>query len=211
MVDEGIKYDYSKKGKLKKESFLRNGLVDDYLSKKTNKQFYNNNISNSFDEVEISFSKEENQVYQIDEIPADDFIDICIRETELSKLLGHKGEDEIKFAIECKRINKSSDYNEYIKDIEKFAQRPFNNFRLPIEGQIAFVENKDLKHSKIKLEINQRLNKHNSIITTQPLSFKNLIKTFEASYISKHLRNHGNKNSFLVYHLLFDYSNIIKP
>src|ERR1017187_2961189 len=86
MAKDGRIYDYSKKGTVQKEDFLRNGLVDDYLSKKQYKDYYKKNISDN-PLVEIYFQKEENQVYSLFDKPADDYIDISIKETKLSEIL----------------------------------------------------------------------------------------------------------------------------
>ncbi len=209
MISDNKIYDFSKKGKLQKEDFLRNGLVDDYLSKKLNREYYKNYISDNTN-AEISFAKEENQVYEIDNELADDYIDISVKENKLSALMSNKTEDEIKIAIECKRINVNNDFNEYVKDIEKFTNRPFRTFRLHFEGQIAFVENPDFTHISTEGFINDILKTHPTIYTTQFLKQKPLSKTFEETYTSKHKRNYSNKNDFMIYHLLFNYSNIVK-
>src|ERR1035437_4716162 len=157
MIEEGKKYDFSKRGKLQQEDFLRNGLVDDYLSKKRNKDFYKQQISDN-PNVEIYFNKEENQIYAINGVSADDYIDISVKETKLSEVLSGTTEDEIKLAFECKRIKVQQDHKEYIKDIHKFANRPFTTYRLPFEGQIAFIENPLYTHQTVSIEINKLLN-----------------------------------------------------
>ncbi len=202
------KYDFSEKGKLQKEDFLRNGLVDDYLSQKKYKDYYKNNISDN-PTVEIFFQKEENQTYKLAGTLADDFIDISIKETKLSEVLSGKTGDEIKFAVECKRIKSSSDYDEYIKDIEKFSNRPFTTYRLSWEGQIGFIENNALTHKMVSDAINKKLTAHSTIKTSVQLTSTVFNKHFDGAYASKHNRNHGKKEPFSVFHLMFDYSSIV--
>lgn len=209
MCNENKTYSYSKKGKLKKESFLRNGLVDDYLSK-TQYKIYYNNLDFSTKTIEISFAKEENQTYTIDNIPADDFIDISVKTRSLSKFLTNTTNDEIRLAIECKRISTTKDYNEYVKDIIKFATRPFNTYRLFAEGQIAFIENRTFTHTSVSEGIKNALESQDGAITTvSTLSPHTIHPDFEASYLSKHKRNYGTNDEFSIYHLLFDYNKIV--
>jgi hypothetical protein len=208
MVRDKKTYDYSKKGKLKQEDFLRNGLVDDYLSKKEYKDYYKNIISDN-PNVEIYFQKEENQVYEADGKLADDYIDISVKETKLSELLSSKTSEEIKFAVECKRINTKSDCEEYVGDIQKFADRDYTTFRLPFEGQIGFIENKKLTHSIVAEELNSHIKKRTTITTFKYLNALNLYSGIESSYSSSHQRNHVTKTSFSIFHLLLDYSDIV--
>jgi len=208
MIEEGKKYDFSKRGKLQQEDFLRNGLIDDYLSKKRCKDFYKQQISDN-PNVEIYFNKEENQIYTINDVSADDYIDISVKETKLSEILSETSEDEIKLAFECKRIKVSQDYKEYVKDIHKFANRPFTTYRLPFEGQIAFIENPLFTHQTVYIEINKLLNVDTKIITVKLLENKTIHSNFDGCYHSIHKRNHNDKANFSIYHLMFDYSKII--
>jgi hypothetical protein len=201
-------YDFSKKGKLQKEDFLRNGLVDDYLTKSKNKEYYKNNISDN-PNVEIYFQKEENQPYSIDNVLADDYIDISIKENRLSDILSGETGDEIKFAVECKRINTANDYAEYVKDIQKFSDRPFTTYRLPFEGQIGFIEEKGLGHKIVSEGINKKLEANTCIITTDYLFNTGIHEQIDCGYLSKHKRNYAPKKAFIIYHFLLDYSSIV--
>lgn len=208
MMTDKKKYNYSNRGKLKQEDFLRNGLVDDYLSKREYKDYYKNSISDN-PNVEIFFQKEENQVYVASVGLADDYIDISVKETKLSEILSSKTSDEIKFAVECKRIKIKSDCEEYTSDIQKFADRHYTTFRLPFEGQIAFIENDELYHTVVSEEVNTRLKKRKTVTTTKYLNPLIIHPDFDCSYSSAHNRNHGKKHSFSVFHLLLDYSKIV--
>lgn len=208
MIADGRKYDLSKRGRLQKEDYLRNGLVDDYLSKKQYKDYYKDFISDN-PNVEIYFQKEENQVYQIGESLSDDYIDISVKETKLSDILSGETGDEIKFAIECKRIKAPNDYNEYIKDIQKFVDRPFTSYRLPFEGQIAFIENDKLPHNQVFIKLNERLKITSTINTIEYLNSLEFHSGYDGCYCSKHKRNYTTNNNFSVFHLLLDYGNIV--
>jgi len=209
MVNEKKTYDFNRKGKVNQENFLRNGFVDDYLSQAKFKKFYKSNISDN-PNVEIYFAKEENQVYDFEGELANDFIDISIRETKLSEILSSTTGNEIKFAVECKRINNTKDCKEYIKDIQKFADRSFTTYKLPYEGQIGFIENDLLDHVSVSSEVNSQLKSYTKIKTVKLLEILNIYDPFTGGYISNHNRNHGSKAGFFIFHLFFDYSKIIK-
>jgi len=208
MIEEGKKYDFSQKGKLQKEDYLRNGLVDDYLSKKPYKDYYKQYISDN-PNVEIYFNKEENQIYQLNGINSDDYIDISVKETKLSEVLSETTEDEIKLAFECKRIKVPQDHKEYIKDIHKFANRPFATYRLPFEGQIAFIENPLYTRQTVSSEINKELQVDTKIVTVKLLENKIIHSDFDGTYHSIHKRNYGAREDFSIYHLMLNYSRVI--
>ncbi len=208
MQKEGRKYDYKDKGKVKKEDYLRDGLVDDYLNKTTNKDYFREYISDN-PNVEIYFQKEEKQNYLEQDTLAEDFIDITVKETKLSEILNKGTSDEIRFAIECKRINKSQSYSEYVNDIYKFTSRQYKTYRLPYEGQIAFVENSSLTCAIVSKNINERLKSDSNIVTVQFLENKTFDPLFDGGYHSVHKRNYGDQNNFSIYHLIFDYSKIV--
>jgi|SRR5690606_15203985 len=204
------KYDYSKRGRIAQEDYLRNGLVNDYLSKSNNKTYYKNCISdNPF--VEITFHPEETKTYIDSETKEErnDKIDISIYESGIQELWSKKTDDEIKFAVECKRINGYDDCKEYIKDIKKFTERPQTTFRLPIEGQIAFIENSSLTHNLVVVDINKKLKGNSTISTLDYLKHHEISDSFLSSYESRHRKNFDNKDVFKIYHLLFDYSSIV--
>jgi hypothetical protein len=207
---DGKKYDYSKRGKIAQEDYLRNGLINDYLSKSSNKSYFKENISdNPF--VEITFHPEETKTY-IDSATSEernDKIDISIWESNIQSLWSSKTDDEIKFAIECKRINSYDDCKEYVKDIKKFTERPQTTFRLPIEGQIAFIENSALNHNLVAIDINKKLKSNTTISTIDYLTTHQISISFDGSYKSKHKKNFSKKEPFKIHHLLLDYSSII--
>jgi hypothetical protein len=211
MLKDGKTYSFSMKGSQKKEDFLRSGLVNDYLSKKNNKDYYKTIIVQN-PAIEIFFSKEELAEYNNDAGKvAEDKIDISVKETVLSNMLAELTNDEIRFAIECKRINNNNDFKEYVKDIQKFTDRPFTTYRLTFEGQIGFIENASLSHQFVASSINLELNKTLSIKTTQHLLSYPIYNTFGASYKSEHKRNFGTNAPFSIIHLLFNYSGIAIP
>jgi hypothetical protein len=208
MVDDKKTYNYSKKGKLKQEDFLRNGLVDDYLMQKENKNYYKTQISDN-PNSEIWFSKEENQVYDASGELSDDYIDISIKENKLSEILSNETNDEIKFAVECKRISNKGDCKEYIGDIQKFADRSYTTFRLPYEGQIGFIEDDKLTHVLVSKELNAVLKVSKTIKTSKFLASMSLDDSLDCSYSSTHERNHKLNTSFSIFHVLLDYSGIV--
>ena len=92
-------------------------------------------------------------------------------------------------------------------DIQKFVERE-HTFRFPFEGMIGFVEKSSISIDAIINDINERLRNHSNIITAQKL-IPFPIKDFDYCRISKHNKNHPIRILIEVYHLFFDYSNLI--
>jgi hypothetical protein len=192
----------------KLENYLRNRLVDDYLIK--NKKLLERKMPVL---NEVNFSKETEQEYVDlqDGKKKPDKIDIYVNKLGLRKLWKEYDEN-IYFAIECKRIkNLDNDVVSrygYISDIEKFSNRDYVETRLPYEGQIAFIENQNINHSVLYKRINRALKNHKTIITKKLLESVTLDEKFDGAYLSEHQRIANNMN-FSIYHLFFDYSNIV--
>jgi len=136
-----------------------------------------------------------------------DFIDVYVTGLNLDKELCANPESY--FAIECKRIYKSGSVDEYIDDIRKFTEREYYLARLPFEAQLAFIESPKYTHSITVENINQKLEIHPSIITTQSLKPQQFHEKFDSSYSSCHKRNFGEMNAFVIYHLFFDCTEIV--
>ena len=202
-------YRYSERGKIPKEEFLRNGLVNDYLQKSDNKKYYKQYISDN-PSAEITFHPEETMTYKDSEnhTLSTDKIDISVWESGLQSIWSGKTDNEIRFAVECKRIKKLSDAPKYISDTENFCFRNYVNTRLPFEGQIAFIENKEISHRRLLENINEILKNYEKIVTINFLESIILNEKFKGAYLSKHLREYSKLN-FSVYHLFFDYSSIV--
>ncbi|WP_345991342.1 hypothetical protein AAEU33_05745 [Chryseobacterium sp. Chry.R1] len=205
MLKDGKKYNYSTRGKIKQENFLRNGLVDDYLRKNIN--LLNSEGINQYTII----NRESTETYhsQTDRLLHDDPIDIKI---EYSPLKNDLQDDSVYFAIECKRITIDSDSKDYVLDTEKFSDRIYTSKRLPFEGQIGFIENSKITHSSICIKVNeclQSLQSCEKLITTQELKLIKISSDFEGSYKSTHKKLNENKDNFSVFHLFFDYSNVV--
>lgn len=187
------------------EDYLKMELVDNYLQK--NKPLLHQKLNEL---VDFSFKYETKEKYKdsTDGINKLDMIDIHISNLGLQKEWNDTNEN-IYFAIECKRIKILSDCEDYAIDTEKFAIRNYTSTRLPFEGQLAFIENNTLTHSSASNEINRRLPSRKKLTTKQPL--KNVTKhnVFNGCYHSIHNRNSTYKEKFEVYHLLFDYSSFV--
>ncbi len=188
------------------EEGLSEKLVNDYLGIWDNKEYYKRNISDKPD-VEIYFNLESKQSYTENNTIKDDFIDIKVQETEISNILGKAGiQEEIHLTVECKVIENG--YSDYVSDIQKMCERQYNTPNLPFVGQIAFMTNSKYYHTSVKEGINKNLTSNNDISTNKLLDLIDLTPTFDASYLSKHTRN-NNKQSFDIYHLMFDYSKVV--
>jgi len=191
-----------KKSKIKPENKFRNFFVDNYLRR-------NNHLLNKNSETEyIHFDKESEETFIENEIEQTDKIDIYIKDFALKKSL-KEGNQNVYFAIECKRIKIKSDTKEYVLDIQKYVNRNHIDLRLPFESQIAFIENEKLTHKIISEEINTILKKTNTIITDSFLVPEKLHSSIDGAYSSTHKKNFGNNDSFLIYHLMFDYSKVV--
>lgn len=198
---------YSKSGrpnKQKFEDYLKTKLVDDYLRK--NKDYFKG--INSGIEV-IVFGKEDTELY-IDggHIEQEDKIDICVKELGLQKAWAGDNKQEIYFAIECKRIEFLSDSKHYVDDIQKLVDRKHTEFRLPFEGMLAFIENANLKHIQVSKKVTELLKASTTISTNQYLLPIELDTDFEGTYTSSHTKNFDN-STFIIYHLLCDYSQLV--
>ncbi|MFA9192676.1 hypothetical protein AAGV28_14960 [Flavobacterium sp. FZUC8N2.13] len=188
------------------EEGLSEKLVEDYLGIWDNLQYYKHNISDKPD-VHLYFNYEPKQSYTENNTNKDDFIDIKVQETGLSEIWGKNGnQQQIHLAIECKVVEKG--YSEYVSDIKKMCDRAFNTPRLNFEGQIAYITNPNYTHLSVKSGINTNLLGNSEIKTIRELQSKVISKKFDASYLSVHNRNY-NKQQFLIYHLMLDYTKVV--
>jgi hypothetical protein len=201
---------YSKKDVREKttiafEDYLRNRFVQDYLVK--NKDLLKQKIS-ALEEINFLYETQKEYIDSQDKKQKPDKIDIYINKLGL-KDVWKENDENIYFAIECKRIEKLSDSVKYISDIEKFTNRGYIDIRLPFEGQFAFIETPSITHIQLSNEINKKLNEKRTIITSDFLSPISIHFPFEGTYLSVHRRNTVEQDSFSIFHLLFDYSNVV--
>ena len=187
------------------EDYLKAEFVDRYLI--PNKALLSKRTSD-LEQINFTYETQKRYIDIEDGKDKPDKIDIYINKLGLQKEWNTEDE-HIYFAIECKRITVNSDYKMYITDIEKFVNREYSKLRLPYEGQIAFIENSSLDHVNASIEINSSLKKADTITTTQYLGSAKIHDNFPGSYSSTHKRNHGDRADFSVFHLLFDYSDIV--
>lgn len=185
-------------GKINKENYLRNRLVDDYL---VNELCLFDDGTNRF-----TVNKEVSEEYRglNDDMLHNDPIDIHIVDNAHKESWGNNTKPY--FAIECKRFESLS-VIEYVKDTIKFTERNYSKLRLPFEGQLGFIENPSFTHLKIKDTINKNLSSNSNIETIRQLENHLIKNSFDASYLSEHKKK--DKTSFSVFHLFFDYSKIL--
>ena len=204
LLNDGKTYSISEvnKGKIKLENYLRNKLVDEYLRE------YTHLFHNKFKTEYISFDKDSEETY-IDKEGYEytDKIDIYIRDKALQECWS--GEKNVYFAVECKRIQILSDTQKYIDEdtVGKFIERKHISFRVPFEGQLAFIHQKKNTPLIVADEINKRLSGNSN--TKNLLLPGKLHDTQNCSFISDHTRAYGKHEPFSIYHLLLDYSSII--
>ncbi|MDR1544734.1 MAG: hypothetical protein LBS50_10100 [Prevotellaceae bacterium] len=159
---------------------------------------------------EINFSYETEKEYtdlQDNKIKSDK-IDIYINKLKLKKIW-KENDENVYFAIECKRIEQMNDtnINLYIDDIVKCTNREHRKLRLPFEGQLAFIENQDITHIALSNRINEKLKSKTAIVTDAFLDYLLVNQNYQGTYLSKHKRN--NQKLFSIYHLFLDYSEIV--
>jgi hypothetical protein len=204
VLTDGKTYSISEinKGKKKLENYLRDKLVDEYLREHTHL------LQDRFKTEYIFFDKDSEETYIGKEgYECTDKIDIYIRDKALQECWS--GERNIYFAVECKRIEILSDTQKYIDEdtIGKFIERKHIGFRLPFEGQLAFIHQNKNTPLVVAEEINKRLS-DNSNTKNLLLPIK-LHGTQDCSFISNHTRAYEKHEPFSIYHLLLDYSQII--
>lgn len=197
IISDGVVFDYSKRGKIKQEDFLRNRLVDDYLEYELG--------SLELGTERFTVNKETSEEYSnlVDNVLHNDPIDIHIVDKAQQESWGRNTKPY--FAIECKRIQSS--VSDYIGDTKKFTERDYTKLRLPFEGQLGFVENPSLDHISISKKINKNLSSNPEIETIKELEPHRLKDDFDASYLSLHKKK--NNTAFTVFHLFFNYSKIV--
>lgn len=196
---EKIVFDYSTRGKIKQEDFLRNRFVDDFLHEQLNKI-----AEGTYKYIATKDAEEEYRTI-IDNVLHNDPIDIHITIINLTDF--NNAQKAPYFAIECKRFTSGS-ISAYLGDIKKFTERSYTQTRLSFEGQIGFIENADIASSKIVQNLNNNLSLKTSPINTLENINPYLIQEkFPSSYKSKHRKL--NKIDFEIFHLFLDYSDIV--
>jgi hypothetical protein len=197
IISDGVVYDYSKIGSIKKEDYLRNRLVDDYLEHELSL------IESGTNNFTVNKETSEEYINLLDRQLHDDPIDIHIVDSALKDSWGQKTKPY--FAIECKRL--TSSVSSYVDDTKKTTQRDYSRLRLPFEGQLGFIENNSWNHSTVMKLINKNLLLNSHIETTKQLETFILKAKFEGSYLSEHKKK--DKTLFSVLHLFLNYSKIV--
>lgn len=187
------------------EDHLKMEFVENYLVK--NKHLLFAKLP-TLEEVTFTYENIRRFTDTKDGIEKSDKIDVYVNRLGLKNEWGVQ-EEHLYLAIECKRINTLSDCQKYVDDIQKFCDREYKELRIPFESQIAFVENSKLDHIIVSKEINRRLQSTPTIITKQLLNQLVIHSSFQSSYISVHKKNYKKKESFKIFHLIFDYSQLV--
>lgn len=186
------------------EDYLKFEFIDSYLT--LNKNLLKDKLSD-LENINFHAEVQERYIDSIDGKQKPDKIDIYINKIGLANEWKDI-EENVYFAIECKRIKKLSDSKLYLQDIEKFSNRNYSNLRLPFEGQMAFIESPKLAHKSVSDDINKKLHSSSSIKTEKYLTPTLFHNSFDGSYISKHIKNY-DKSLFTIFHLMLDYSSIV--
>ena len=187
------------------EDYLKMEFVEKYL--KINKTIIKGRTSD-LEEITFHYETVKPFVDITDTIEKSDKIDIYVNKLGLKNHWAVEDED-LYLSVECKRITVLSGCQDYVIDTEKFCNRQYKNLRLPFEGQIGFIESYKLNHGSVSTEINRRLGLAPTINTNQALKRKLIHSGFDGSYLSIHKRNYKPNDKFTIFHLLFDYSQMV--
>lgn len=191
------------------ENFVKKRLVHDYLKKYKKKYPLKSAIEEIMFECEPEMPYIQHDAVSGKSIEANDRIDIKVNRIGLQHIWKNVDEQNIYLAIECKILSKLADNAQYLTDIQKFCDREHYQFRLPIEGMLAFKGNKNIKSSEFADDLNKRLTASQTVTTKEPLK-ESGIPSFQKNYYhSRQLRNFGNKPLFSVCHLYLDYSDVM--
>jgi len=196
IISDGVVFDYSKRGLIKHEDYLRNRLVDEYLENELSLVDINTEYFTANKEVSEEYTS------FVDSKLHNDPIDIHIVDKALKQSWGKSTKPY--FAIECKRIGSISPY---VNDIKKFSERSYTKLRLPIEGQLGFIEKHGWDHKIVNDKINVNLSTNSLIKTTQDLTPFVIKSGFDGTYISEHEKK--DATLFSVFHIFLNYSQII--
>lgn len=189
LIKENEIIDFSEiHGNEKPENHIRNILLDE-------KYLWNRFLRSEYHIKDYSFDAESGEINAYYKTIG--FHDI--------KVIGLKNKDSetekgLHFTFECKRLNKGNQtvtkYNN--EGIQRFRDGVYAS-KMPIAGMIAFVE--EGKPTCFVADLNKKLNEEEKLET---FSFT---KEFTDSYKSQHNRT---VNKLELYHLLFDFSDIIR-
>jgi hypothetical protein len=126
-------------------------------------------------------------------------------------------DEEIYFAIECKRVNKmnfdtqkpKSNISEYVIETDKFLESRNYKHRFPFEGMVGYVE------SIAEQSIPEMIDEIHTELAVKTTTTQNLQKfylpnsDFKYCHLSKHTKNDENKTNKEIYHLFLDYSTMV--
>lgn len=184
------------------EDYLKVELVDTYLIE--NKHLLEEKLS-ALEEVNFTYESEKRYTDSTGKQKKDK-IDIYINKLGL-KDHWNTADEHIYYVLECKRILSLSSSTAYVGDIEKFCSRNYLQLRLPFEGMIGFIENKTIKPNDLAIKVNEILDGHADIKTSQKLTLVEINSGYNGSYKSSHTKNFAPNDAFSIYHLFLDYSN----
>ncbi|MCD4795025.1 MAG: hypothetical protein K8R54_17460 [Bacteroidales bacterium] len=191
------------------EDYIKWYFVKKYLQKQENK------TKSGISKIQnLTFQFETEKEYWKNGKMQRDKIDIFVSNLGLPSAWNHIAKEDHYFAFECKRIKqKETIDNAYLSDIEKFINRDYwkTGFRFPFNGMIGFVENKlpDIPKIIEDLEIKLSSETYNTFILGNKKNLKeHKISNFKYCRVSEH-KHISKKITIKVYHLIFDYSEIL--
>jgi hypothetical protein len=212
MLKDGKTYHKKDKGTYLMEDYLTEGLVMDYLAKNKAHLKISGNLY-------ITFNTEPTSKYiNKNGEPSPNKIDIKITDTALVKTYNQPSET-LFYTIECKRLfnEKNRNVAEYIGDIQKYLDRA-DSFPFPIVGLLGYVEDKKAGAVNHTIALAQNIQTRNSfktptnwtLVITNTNDLQIPVSNISTNFSTDYQRNTDNKKTG-IYHVLLDYSEIVKP
>ena len=159
----------------------------------------------------LLFFPETETEYTQSTILRDDKIDVFITNLLLTDNWHDVEKEDLYFVFEFKRLLNTKKNLNYLSDTQKFVERKYSQFRFPFNGMIGLVEKSSVSISKIIEDIEKKLKQHQiikSIDKDGEFLTNYSIENFKYCKISRHNHN-SQKGTIEVFHLFFDYSEII--
>lgn len=195
MLNDDVEFHLNKDGRdslnnMPLENSITNRLVD-YI--RSNKKNYNLDLLGFEVEPGSDFSKE---------YATKGYIDIKV--SNISSFFSKYNDETVYFAFECKRVNKSSKKtSQYIDEgINRFKINKYSK-NVSLSGMIGYSEENYTGIPNIIKKINDKL-----VEETLSKNEEDIDINYAYCYISTHSRE--NSDEITLYHLFFDFSDMIK-
>jgi hypothetical protein len=211
MLQNSTIYHKKDKGTYLMEDFLTEGLVMDYLAKNKAELDISGNLHVTF------HTEPTNKYINENGKPSPNKIDIKITDTALVETY-NKPTEQLFYTIECKRLFNKENRNvgEYINDIHKYLDRA-DSFPFPIAGLLGYVEDKKIGSTNHTTALAHNIQtrtgfqkfKKWTLFVTKDDELQIAASDVSTNFYTAYQRNLDGKKMEM-YHILLDYSDIVK-